>query len=396
MGEGRVSRQGASAGREGQLSYQEETDAVAPAARASELLREAVAAARAGEKRHARNLLRELLEMRPDHEQGLLWAAALAETMDGAFWFLQRLLQVNPNNQQAANILAMHEARVTVQAPPTRPPLPRKVTSPLPNADAADPQAPAGPVLREAPEPPPKPLPQVRRWNCPVCLAETITEPRRCPRCHCMTSLSDLQAIAKNDGLDDRLVTEGLRELLRKANTEPSFESFSNLGTLLLNLKRSAEALPWLRKALEACPSDSMMSVAVHLLEQRKLILAVDDSQTVRRVVALILEQQGYRVVTASDGMQALARLNEYMPDLILLDVGMPRMDGYQVCKVIKRNSYTRSIPVLMLSGNDGFFDKVKGRMAGATDYLTKPLSEEALLQAVAKHVITASVERKE
>jgi twitching motility two-component system response regulator PilG len=85
--------------------------------------------------------------------------------------------------------------------------------------------------------------------------------------------------------------------------------------------------------------------------------------------------------------MQALAKLNEETPDLILLDITMPRMDGYQVCKVIKKNPYTKDIPVVMLSGKDGFFDKVKGKMAGATDYVTKPFREVTLTRAIERYL---------
>ncbi|MFN7924318.1 MAG: response regulator [Bryobacteraceae bacterium] len=358
------------------MSYQESTATPAStAARANELLRQAVVAARAGEKRQARNLLRELLEVCPDHEQGLLWAAALSETMDGAFWFLQRLLQVNPNNQQAANILAMHEARLALKSTPK----PRATAPPAP---AAAEQPAAHPA-------------QPRRWQCPICCADAASAPRRCPRCRSIPLLTDLQTIARNEGVDEKLLMEALRDLQKKANTEPTFDSYVNLALVLLNLKRSAEALPWLRKAAEARPAESTVMMVAHLLEQRKLVLCVDDSQTVRRVVSLILEQNGYRTLTAADGMQALARINESLPDLILLDVSMPRMDGYQVCKTIKQNPYTKTIPILMLSGNDGFFDKIKGKLAGSTDYLTKPLDEDSLLQAVEKYLkVTAAASK--
>ena len=155
----------------------------------------------------------------------------------------------------------------------------------------------------------------------------------------------------------------------------------------MLNLNRSTEALGNLKKALELRPNDSSLRQLVKAIENRSLILAVDDSVTVRKVVALTLEHKGYRVLTANDGMEALAMLNEHRPDLILLDITMPRMDGYQVCKVIKQNPYTKGIPVLMLSGNDGFFDKMKGKLAGATDYLTKPFKEEALLKSLGKYI---------
>lgn len=122
-------------------------------------------------------------------------------------------------------------------------------------------------------------------------------------------------------------------------------------------------------------------------MERAKVILAVDDSPTVRKLVAVTLERQGYRVVSAADGMQALAKLQDVIPDLILLDIAMPHLDGYQICKVIKANDLTCDVPVVMLSGKDGFFDKVRGRMAGAVDYVTKPFDPQALLRILEKNL---------
>lgn len=115
-------------------------------------------------------------------------------------------------------------------------------------------------------------------------------------------------------------------------------------------------------------------------------IMVVDDSPTICRLVATTLEKRDYQVIIAADGMEALAKMNETLPDLILLDITMPRLDGYQLCKIIKGNDLTRHIPVVMLSGKDGFFDRVKGRMVGALDYITKPFKPEVLLQVVARH----------
>ena len=72
--------------------------------------------------------------------------------------------------------------------------------------------------------------------------------------------------------------------------------------------------------------------------------------------------------------------MGKMVPDLVLLDISMPRMDGYEVCKSIRANVATRDVPIVMISGNDGFFDKVRGRVAGATDYITKPFGPEALM----------------
>ena len=119
----------------------------------------------------------------------------------------------------------------------------------------------------------------------------------------------------------------------------------------------------------------------------QNIILIADDSPTICRLVAATLKRQNYQVVAAKDGLEALAKLNEIRPNLILLDIIMPHLDGYQLCKIIRGNKETKHIPVVMLSGKDGFFDKVKGRIAGATDYITKPFEPDALLRCVAKYV---------
>jgi CheY-like chemotaxis protein/tetratricopeptide (TPR) repeat protein len=117
----------------------------------------------------------------------------------------------------------------------------------------------------------------------------------------------------------------------------------------------------------------------------QRVVLVVDDSATVRQIVAVTLEREGYRVLCAAGAMEAFARINEVMPDLMLLDIAMPHMDGYQLCKLIKANSLTKAMPVVMLSGRDGFFDKVRGKMTGATHYITKPFETSTLIEAVHK-----------
>jgi len=112
-------------------------------------------------------------------------------------------------------------------------------------------------------------------------------------------------------------------------------------------------------------------------------VLVVDDSNTIRRSAEIFLKQGGHEVLLAEDGFDALSKVNDYQPDLIFCDILMPRLDGYQTCAIIKRNAKFSGVPVVMLSSKDGVFDKARGRMAGAQDYLTKPFSKEQLLQAV-------------
>lgn len=123
----------------------------------------------------------------------------------------------------------------------------------------------------------------------------------------------------------------------------------------------------------------------------RPLVMVVDDSPTVRKLVSLTLERRGYRVVSAFDGVAAIKELGSCRPDLILLDINMPRLDGYRLCKLIKKHEATHEIPVVMLSGKDGMFDKLRGRLVGCSDYITKPFEADALTQKVSKYLTSAN-----
>lgn len=112
-------------------------------------------------------------------------------------------------------------------------------------------------------------------------------------------------------------------------------------------------------------------------------VLVIDDSNTIRRSAEIFLKQGGHEVVLAEDGFDALAKVSDYQPHLIFCDILMPRLDGYQTCAIIKRNPRFSSVPIVMLSSKDGVFDKARGRMVGAQDYLTKPFTKGQLLQAV-------------
>ncbi len=123
-------------------------------------------------------------------------------------------------------------------------------------------------------------------------------------------------------------------------------------------------------------------------MPRNRKILVVDDSATVRKLISSKLEKSGHEVQCAIDGIEALEKINEVVPDLILLDINMPRMDGYQVCKLIRNNEATKDVPVVMISGKDGFFDKVRGRMAGTTGYITKPFGPETLMKTVETYIV--------
>jgi twitching motility two-component system response regulator PilG len=117
-------------------------------------------------------------------------------------------------------------------------------------------------------------------------------------------------------------------------------------------------------------------------------ILVIDDSKTIRRTAETLLAKEGCEVFTAVDGFDALSKIADHRPDIIFVDIMMPRLDGYQTCSLIKHNKTFKDTPVIMLSSKDGLFDRARGRLVGSEQYLTKPFTKDELLGAIHSHVV--------
>ena len=117
-------------------------------------------------------------------------------------------------------------------------------------------------------------------------------------------------------------------------------------------------------------------------------ILVIDDSKTIRRTAETLLAKEGCQVFTAVDGFDALSKIADHRPDIIFVDIMMPRLDGYQTCSLIKHNKTFKDTPVIMLSSKDGLFDRARGRLVGSEQYLTKPFTKDELLGAIHSHVV--------
>ena len=115
-------------------------------------------------------------------------------------------------------------------------------------------------------------------------------------------------------------------------------------------------------------------------------VMIIDDSKTIRKSAETLLSKEGCNVLTAEDGFEALALIAEHKPDIIFIDIMMPRLDGYQTCTLIKNNRQFRDTPVIMLTSKDSIFDKARGRIVGSEEYLTKPFTRDDLLQAIDRH----------
>ena len=116
-------------------------------------------------------------------------------------------------------------------------------------------------------------------------------------------------------------------------------------------------------------------------------ILVVDDSKTIRRTAETLLTKEGCQVFTAIDGFDALSKIADHQPDLIFVDIMMPRLDGYQTCALIKRHEVFKKTPVILRSSKDGLFDRARGRIVGSEQYLTKPFTKDELLGAISNQI---------
>lgn len=137
-------------------------------------------------------------------------------------------------------------------------------------------------------------------------------------------------------------------------------------------------------------------SNAISLEQLRTIkVMVIDDSNTIRRTAEIFLKSAGCEIILAEDGFDALAKITNEHPDIIFVDIMMPKLDGYQTCSLIKRNARYKSIPVIMLSSKDGLFDRARGRMVGSDQYLTKPFTKETLLEAVQTFAVQSILSKR-
>lgn len=250
--------------------------------------------------------------------------------------------------------------------------------------------------------------------SCPFCNRENDGQAVTCSGCRAVLTLSDLELLLANQNAQKMVLRQAV-DAMERQRLSRSFDidELVTLGLGHLNLRNLQLGYACLAEASRMNPNNVVLSGQVNSLlirlEEIKLqeeahlrmpkgksILVVDDSPTVRKLIAGKLEKCGHEVVCASDGVEAMERLEGFVPDLVLLDITMPRMDGYQVCKLIRSNPATKDVTVVMISGKDGFFDKVRGRMAGTTGYITKPFGPETLMKAVEMYLSGEAPELEE
>jgi twitching motility two-component system response regulator PilG len=247
---------------------------------------------------------------------------------------------------------------------------------------------------------------EVSEHACPFCHNENEPQAFSCTSCIAVLSMSDIETLLADRHVDRESIQQSVMQMEAEWNQREFNESeLTTLGIGHFNLKNFDQGLAYIQEASRLSPNNVFLTgqlntIAIRLEEMRrqaenrvampkgKTILVVDDSATVRRLISSKLEKCGHNVICAVDGVEAMETIENVVPDLVLLDIAMPRMDGYAVCKLIRANDAAKNVPVVMISGKDGFFDKVRGRMAGTTGYITKPFGPEALMRTLEAYLV--------
>jgi twitching motility two-component system response regulator PilG len=218
-------------------------------------------------------------------------------------------------------------------------------------------------------------------------------------------NLNNPESLFHSD-MDRLLAKEAIEYWRTQLQSGSTPEGHMNLGLALMNDRQFEKGVAHLREAARRSPGRHDLQVLVSALEtrlkaelerearhaaelerNRRTVMTVDDSPTVRKLVTMTLERAGYRVRAAASAQDAAEMIRMHgLPDLLLLDINMPGMDGFQFCKSLRGTELTAQVPIIMLTGKDGFFSKLRGQMSGATEYLTKPFQPEDLTRIVAKY----------
>jgi twitching motility two-component system response regulator PilG len=312
------------------------------------LLRAGIEAAQGKQAVVARNHFAEVLQIDPRNEHALLWSAGVATSSNDAISYLQKLLQINPNHERAKQGLAQYTK-------------------------------------------------QANGWKCPFCESAAPQVHDRCPSCQAIVTLKNPSAFDAPTGAHELILARAVARLNIQAANDPGGTASFHLGLAYLNLGQPAEAIKILNSAATQPQADATwrqqtQALAAHWRsasqpvanQPKPLIMAVDDSATVRKLVMVALQGAGYDVVSLADGRQVDDALAKHgVPQLFILDINMPVMDGYQVCQHLREIERTKHVPIVFLTGKDGFFNKLRGKWAGAAEYLTKPFQPQALIEVV-------------
>jgi twitching motility two-component system response regulator PilG len=372
-----------------------------------------IAAAKAQDKVQAHALLQRALEHDPDNEMAWIWLASVAETPQEAVRCLDKVLELNPANDRARVGLERYRSQLAALAAPEGPATRACATRPGAGPTVSAAQAPEAPRVRQLAPAPLDLAPDLHGdneqteildepvWLCPFCATSGDERPDRCPECGGVQTLVNPEVFFRPLPIVHDIVAAAV-DRLEKGTSPADFAGCYQLGLGYLHLRDFDAAIHLFQVAAEMRPEDDAFAAQLGDLIQckkasdsklrearqvRRTVLIVDDSPTIRKQVTMTLERRGYQVRAVADGGEVLNAIRQWgLPDLLLLDVTLPDMDGYQLCKMLRQDADAAHLPIILLTGKDGLLNKVRGRMAGATEHLTKPFEPETLVQAVERN----------
>jgi twitching motility two-component system response regulator PilG len=341
----------------------------------ADLLAEAIKLAEGHHYKRAKMVLARLLKQNPRNAKGWLWFSRIAESMKAVEMALKNAAKISPGDQE--------------------------VSGEFENLELTKSRSGNGDFRR-----------------CPFCWFLLERGTVLCIKCSSHLVINN-QLLRSISAANQQILSKAIDRYMNVIHREKNAKAYYYLGMAYLNSQNWEEALTHLDKAVkldpmrqfyskqlqtllnhmastkgitgqnyfpQEKPSDDAAATAQNLIKRNK-ILVVEDSSTTRKVIAITLSQNGYEIIEATDGLEALSKLNETRPDLILLDIILPKMDGYKILSIIKENPEFRKIPVIMLTSKDGIINKVKGKVAGSTAYLTKPFDPSQLVATIEKHL---------
>jgi twitching motility two-component system response regulator PilG len=339
-----------------------------------ELLDEAVRMAEGRHFKKAKLLLTRVLKLDSRNYKAWLWFSRISESLKAVEATLKNAAKIAPEDQEVADEIRKYKKAKN-----------RSVEEPFP--------------------------------RCPFCWYPLGKDTIKCSNCKSHLLIHTHFFELKHFG-DKSVLKEAIKRYTRVTEREKNFQAHYWLGMAYLNVDKSEEALNHLDLSAKFAPNDQYYSDQLNILlkhlastrsslsralptgnsyaheavvplrdKLRRKILVVEDSSTTRKVIAVTLGQKGYEIIEAGDGLEALSKLNEVRPNLILLDIILPKMDGYKILSIIKENPEFGDIPVIMLTSKDGILNKVKGKVAGSAAYLTKPFDPSQLVETIEKHI---------
>jgi len=341
----------------------------------TDLLGEAIKLAEGHHHKKAKMLLVRLLKQNPRNAKGWVWFSRIAESMEAVQMALKNAAKLSPGDQKIREEIEILELTKSSLG--------------------------SGHFLR-----------------CPFCWFPIEGGTLLCTKCSCHLTINN-QVLKSKQSANQQILKKAIYRYAGVINREKNAKAHYYLGVAYFNSGNLEEALTHLDKSAKLDPmrkyySDQLQVLLNHLAStkaitgqdlissamasehdagtaqsiiKRNKILVVEDSSTTRKVIAITLNQNGYEITEAADGLEALSKLNEARPDLILLDIILPKMDGYKILSIIKEDPEFKEIPVIMLTSKDGIINKVKGKVAGSAAYLTKPFEPSQLVATIEKHL---------